>query len=53
MNDHDKKYLENQLSKIYSLINSLEGARQKGSTEYKILYELENINMKLDIPFQD
>lgn len=53
MNDHNKAYLERQLNKIYLLMNGLSEVKTKGTLEYEIMYELENINTKLDIPFKD
>lgn len=53
MNSEDRNILKNQLDKIYKLMDQVDRARVKGSTEYRIMYELEQINMKLDIPFSD
>ncbi len=53
MNSEDRNILKNQLDEIYKLMDQVDNARVKGSIEYKIMYELEQINMRLDIPFND
>ena len=53
MDIKEKEYLKNQLDSVYQLLNKLENSKIKGTTEYNITYELENINIKLDIPFTE
>lgn len=53
MNNKEREYLKNQLDTVYKLLNKLENSKIKGTTEYNITYELENINIKLDIPFTE
>ena len=53
MNAEDKVILEDQLNAIYKLMNQVDRAKVRGTAEYKVMYELEQINMRLDIPFND
>jgi len=53
MNNKEKEYLASQLDTIYNLLKQLEGTREKGTITHNLMYELENINMNLDIPFLD
>lgn len=49
----NKEILNKQLDKVYDLINKLDIPKQKGTTLYNVIYELEQINIMLDIPFRD
>ena len=53
MDIKEREYLKNQLDTVYQLLNKLENSKIKGTTEYDVIFELENINIKLDIPFTD
>ena len=53
MDIKEREYLKNQLDTVYKLLNKLENSKIKGTTEYNIVFELENINIKLDIPFTE
>ena len=53
MDIKEKEYLKSQLDSVYQLLNKLENSKTKGTTEYNIVFELENINIKLDIPFAE
>lgn len=53
MDIKEKEYLKSQLDSVYQLLNKLENSKVKGTTEYNIVFELENINIKLDIPFTE
>ena len=53
MDIKEREYLKNQLDTVYQLLNKLENSKIKGTTEYDVIFELENINIKLDIPFTE
>ena len=53
MNNNEKNILEQQLNKIYKLMDQVDKSKVRGTTEYRVVYELEQINMGLDIPFND
>jgi len=53
MIDTEKKILESQLNKIYELLKKVPQSQIKGTPEFQIVYELETINMKLNISFND
>lgn len=53
MTTNEKEILSSQLTKIYELMKQLPNSKVEGTTEYKVIFELENINMKFNIPFND
>ena len=53
MTSKEKIILQQQLNTIYKLMKDVSRSKVKGTTEYSVIYELEQINMKLDIPFND
>jgi hypothetical protein len=53
MTDPEKQILKSHLDAAYDLLKQLSNSKIKGTTEYKAIFELENINIKLDLPFND
>jgi hypothetical protein len=53
MTKQEKQILKTHLDEVYKLLNTLSNAQKQGTTEYKIVYELEYINMALKIKFPD
>ncbi len=53
MKECEKIILKDSLNKAYKLLKEFDDHKKQGSTAYQIIYELENINIFLDIPFRD
>ena len=53
MTSKEKSIIENSLNVAYGIIKKLPNSKIKGTPEYELLFNLENINLNLDIPFQD
>ena len=53
MTSEEKQIIKQHLDRAYELLSKLEGSKTRGSIEYKTIFELENINIKLNIPFKD
>ena len=53
MNKNEKMIIKENLDQVYELLKNYEDRKTKGSTAYSITFLLENINMQLNIPFED
>jgi len=51
MTYREKEFLEKRLDNIYILLDKLPNKNIEGSTEYKILNELEKINSEFDVAY--
>ena len=53
MTNREKQILKEQLDEIYHLFKQVENSTVQDTTEFRIMFELEEINRKLNIPFND
>ena len=53
MKKQEKRIIKENLDEVYKLLKNFPDHKTKGSNAYQITFLLENINMKLEIPFED